>query len=208
MTDRQAHWDGTYSAKGDAVSWHQPGPGRSLAMIGAAAARVAESLATTSVIDIGAGASRLAGDLIAAGCADLTVLDISPVALARSRERLHGTAGKLAWIVADITAWTPARSWDIWHDRAVFHFLTDAAAQDAYIAALKQATRPGAAVILSTFAPTGPETCSGLPVERYSAESLARRLGPDFALYAQENERHQTPFGTAQDFIYAGFRRR
>lgn len=208
MTDRQAHWDGAYRAKGDNVSWYQPGPGRSLALILAAAPSVAGSVATASVIDIGAGASRLAGDLIAAGLADLTLLDVSPVALARARERLAGAAGKLAWIAADVTRWTPARTWDIWHDRAVFHFLTDVAAQDAYIAALRQATRRGAAVILSTFAPTGPATCSGLPVQRYGAEDLARRLGPDFALYAQENERHQTPFGTAQDFIYAGFRRR
>jgi len=101
----------------------------------------------------------------------------------------------------------PARQWDIWHDRAVFHFLTRREAQDAYIAALKAATRPGAAVILSTFAPDGPERCSGLPVQRYGAADLAARLGADFALADQAAERHVTPWGSIQSFTCAAFRR-
>jgi hypothetical protein len=160
------------------------------------------------IIDIGAGASRLADNLLIAGYSDLTLLDISDVALSRTKDRLGEVANKVTYIVADMTKWTPSRTWDLWHDRAVFHFLTDSAAQDAYIAALKQGTKPGSAVILSTFALTGPEKCSGLPVQRYSADTLAARLGPDFALYTREAETHHTPFNTTQDFIYAGFRRK
>ena len=203
MADNQTLWSDTHSSKGDNVSWYQPPGSRSLEMI-----RSAAPMREAPIIDIGSGASRLADDLLAAGYSDLTLLDISGIALDRTRDRLGAAAGKVSWIVADITQWKPNRVWDVWHDRAVFHFLTDHAAQEAYIAAMKQATRSGSAVILSTFALTGPEKCSGLPVQRYSAETLATRLGPDFELCAAEAEQHHTPFGTTQDFIYTGFRRR
>ncbi len=204
MTDSRSHWDSAYNAKGETgVSWYQSGQSRSLELIKAAA-----PMRGTPIIDVGAGASRLADDLLVAGYSDLTLLDVSEVALSRTRDRIGRAANKVAWIVADVTKWKPARTWWIWHDRAVFHFLIDRAAQDAYIATLRQATVPGATVILSTFALTGPEKCSGLPVQRYSADSLADRLGPDFALDTKDSEQHQTPFGTSQDFIYAGFRRR
>jgi SAM-dependent methyltransferase len=200
MTDRREHWDHTYTVKSDtAVSWYQGVPERSLAMI--------RKAGKGSVIDIGGGASRLVDRLMAENYNDLTVLDISDVALGRSKERLGVEADKVAWIVADITLWTPERIWDIWHDRAVFHFLTDAAAQDAYIAALKAGTRAGSHVVISTFALSGPEKCSGLPVQRYSAETLAARLGKDFMLEAQEAETHPTPFGTTQDFTFTVFKR-
>jgi hypothetical protein len=200
MTDRRDHWDRTYTVKSDtAVSWYQDVPERSLALI--------RKAGKGSVIDIGGGASRLVDRLLAEDYADLTVLDISDVALGRSQERLGAQASRVAWIVADITRWRPGRQWDVWHDRAVFHFLTVTAAQDAYIAALKAGTRPSAHVVMATFALTGPEKCSGLPVERYSAETLAARLGSGFALYAQEAETHPTPFGTTQDFTYAAFTR-
>lgn len=203
MADDQTHWNDTYSSKGDNVSWYQPPSSRSLEMI-----RSAAPMHNASIIDIGAGASRLADSLLIAGYADVTLLDISEIALARTRDRLGEAAIKVHWVVADISRWKPSRTWDVWHDRAVFHFLIDHAAQDSYIAALKQATRPGSTAILSTFALTGPEKCSGLPVQRYSAETLAARLGPDFELVSQEAEQHRTPFGTIQDFIYAGFQRR
>jgi SAM-dependent methyltransferase len=203
MTDSQAHWDGAYTTKGDNVSWYQAGPSRSLEMI-----RAAAPMRGVPIIDIGAGASRLADNLLIAGYSDLTLLDISEVALSRAKQRISGVSNKVAWIVADITQWQPPRIWDIWHDRAVFHFLTDSAAQDAYIAALKKGTKPGSTVILSTFALTGPEKCSGLPVQRYSADTLAERLGPDFTLYTKGAEQHPTPFSTTQDFMYAGFKRR
>jgi SAM-dependent methyltransferase len=203
MTDNQAHWNNAYSSKGDNVSWYQPLGSRSLEMI-----RSAAPMHGTSIIDIGAGTSRLADGLLAAGYSDLTLLDISGIALQRTKDRLGGAADQVRWIAADISQWKPNRTWDVWHDRAVFHFLIDHAAQDSYIAALKQATRPGSTVILSTFALTGPDKCSGLPVQRYSAVTLATRLGPDFELTTQDTEQHRTPFGTTQDFIYVGFRRR
>lgn len=200
MTDRREHWDHTYTVKSDtAVSWYQDVPERSLALI--------RKGGKGSVIDIGGGASRLVDRLLAESYDDLTVLDISDVALSRSKERLGAEANKVGWIVADITRWTPERQWDVWHDRAVFHFLTEEAGQIAYIAALKAGTRPGSHVVISTFALAGPEKCSGLPVQRYSAETLAARLGRDLALLTQESETHPTPFGTTQDFTYAVFRR-
>jgi SAM-dependent methyltransferase len=202
MTDRRAHWDAAYTAKDDTqVSWHQPNPARSLALIKSAAP------SSASVIDVGGGASRLTDALLAEGYADLTVLDISQVALQRTKTRLGDLAGKVTWIAADITQWRPMRTWDVWHDRAVFHFLTDPGSQDAYLAALTRATVPGSTAILAMFALEGPERCSGLPVQRYSPQTLATRLGPDFRLYAQDAEIHRTPLGTAQAFSYAAFRR-
>ena len=199
--DRQAHWNAAYTAKTEnQVSWFQETPARSLALIAAASPK-------GSVIDVGGGASRLADALIEAGRTDVTVLDISEVALDRAKARLGGKVARVQWICADITQWKPDRQWDVWHDRAVFHFLTEAEAQDAYIAALTAATHPGSAVILSTFAPSGPERCSGLPVQRYSPAQLAARLGPAFTLYDEALESHVTPWGATQDFAYAALRR-
>jgi trans-aconitate methyltransferase len=199
--DTQAHWDKAYTEKSEnQVSWFQEVPVRSLAMIAAASPH-------GSVIDVGGGASRLVDALLEAGRADVTVLDISQAALDRTRARLGEKAKRADWICADITRWQPARQWEVWHDRAVFHFLTERPAQDAYIAALTAATRPGAAVILSTFAPDGPERCSGLPVQRYSAADLAVRLGIHFALTDQAAEHHVTPWDSIQSFTYAAFRR-
>lgn len=203
MSGSKSHWDNAYTTKGNSVSWYQPDPSLSLALI-----RAVAPMRDASIIDIGAGESRLADRLIDSGYSDVTLLDISEVALAATRRRLEGVPGVVDWIAADITGWKPDRSFDIWHDRAVFHFLTDVKAQDAYIEALRQGTKPGAAVILFTFAPTGPEQCSGLPVQRYSAGTLAGRLGSDFTLYTSGMEEHRTPSGNIQDFTYAGFRRR
>ena len=200
--DRQAHWDAAYTAKAETqVSWFQQAPTRSLAMI-------AKAAPAGSVIDVGGGASRLVDALLDAGRADVTVLDISQVALDRAKTRLGDRAAKVNWICADITQWTPERRWDAWHDRAVFHFLTEPGAQDAYIGALTAATHPGSAVILSTFALTGPERCSGLPVQRYSPAQLAARLGAAFVLEDEAFEAHVTPWGATQDFSYAVLRRR
>lgn len=204
MSDRQQHWDTTYASKPETgVSWFQSDPALSFRWIKEAAPDH-----SANIIDIGGGASRLADCLITDGYSNLTVLDISSVALSRTRERVGSAGNKVNWITADVTAWTPAQTWDVWHDRAVFHFLTEGSAQDAYIAALRSGTKEGSALIMATFAPTGPEKCSGLPVQRYDAQSLAARLGQNFYLYAEAAERHETPFGTTQDFIYAAFRRR
>ena len=196
----QSHWDRAYTEKAEnQLSWFQEMPARSLAMIAAASPH-------GSVIDVGGGASRLVDALLEAGHADVAVLDISGAALAKDKARLDEKAARVGWVCADITEWRPDRRWDIWHDRALFHFLTEAEAQDAYIAALKAATHPGSAVILSSFAPDGPERCSGLPVQRYSPADLARRLGTGFALYDQAAEHHVTPWGSIQEFSYAAFR--
>ncbi|MBS0517281.1 MAG: class I SAM-dependent methyltransferase [Proteobacteria bacterium] len=203
MGSSRGHWEQVYAARrAEAVSWYQPQPAQSLALIEAASPDHA-----ASVIDVGGGASTLVDALLARGFSDLTVLDIAAPALAQAKARLGKDAGRVAWIAADITAWRPPRTWDIWHDRAVFHFLVERAAQDAYIAALGAATRPGATVVLSTFALDGPEKCSGLPVQRYDAERLAARLGPGFRLAGQAAERHRTPGGAEQSFVYAVLKR-
>jgi hypothetical protein len=204
MIDREKHWNDTYSAKAEnQVSWFQVKPERSINLIAATATDH-----TAPIIDIGGGVSRLADNLLARGYRDITVLDIAETALAKAKARLGAAqANRLSWIVADVTEWQPQRRWQIWHDRAVFHFLTEPEAQDAYIAALHRGTERGSSVIMATFALNGPERCSGLPVQRYSPATLAPRLGADFALYAEGEESHATPFGTTQQFQYAAFRR-
>ena len=203
MTDTRAHWDGAYTAKAEnQVSWFQVEPGKSLALI-----RDAAKSRDAGIVDIGGGASVLVDTLLRDGYSDLTVLDVSEVALGRTQARLGAAAEKVSWIVADITRWRPPRRWDVWHDRAVFHFLTDRADQDAYIAALTAATAPGAAILMATFAPDGPEKCSGLPVQRYSPSTIATRLGSGFRLYAEAAEDHVTPWGSTQKFAYAALKR-
>jgi len=203
MNDTGQHWERAYTARSETeVSWFQPRPERSLQLISAHAADT-----TTSIIDVGGGASRLVDALLPAGYRDLTVLDIAAAALAKSRARLGDQGKRVAWIVADVTEWRPQRTWGVWHDRAVFHFLTAERDQDAYVAAMTAATAPGSIVIISTFAPDGPERCSGLPVQRYSAQGIAERLGGAFALEAESAERHTTPSGATQSFMYAVLRR-
>lgn len=204
MDEARKHWDEVYRSKAESeVSWFQERPERSLAMIEAVAPD-----RSTPIVDIGGGASRLADGLLTAGYADVTVLDVSAAALDKSRARLGPKADRINWIVADIMQWRPPRTWRLWHDRAVFHFLTDIASQDAYIKTLEQGTPPGATVIIATFALNGPERCSGLPVQRYSADMLAARLGPCFMLVKQETESHLTPKGVEQRFQYSILKRR
>ena len=204
MQDRHAYWESVYATrKPTDVSWYQTHADRSLEFIRAAATDRA-----VSIVDVGGGASTLVDDLVADGYSDVTVLDISELALAQAKARLGAAANRVAWIAADITVWQPARTWNVWHDRAVFHFLVEKSPQDAYIAALLAATAPGATAILATFALDGPDKCSGLPVQRYSAQRLAERLGPSFHLESEAAERHRTPAGAEQRFIWAVFRRR
>jgi SAM-dependent methyltransferase len=204
MTNPRQHWEQVYQTKAPTeVSWFQAKPLLSLELI-----RTAAPDHAAGIIDVGGGASRLVDELLAEGYADVSVLDVSDAALARSKERLGSLAEAVDWLVADITAWRPARTWDVWHDRAVFHFLTEPAQQDAYIAVLRQATRSGAAIVIATFALDGPERCSGLVVQRYSPQTLAERLGSAFALVEERSERHVTPGGSIQRFAYAVLRRR
>jgi hypothetical protein len=204
MTTPGEYWENVYTTRAeDQVSWFQTSPNVSLRLVKSAAAD-----RSTPIIDVGGGASRLVDNLLEEGYSDITLLDISDIALSRAKTRLGELSQNVTWIVSDITEWTASRHWSIWHDRAVFHFMTDAHAQDAYIRALKQGTSSGSKVIVATFALNGPERCSGLPVQRYSAATLADRLGTDFQLYDEAIESHKTPFGTTQEFIYAAFRRR
>jgi SAM-dependent methyltransferase len=193
-----------YGTKADIeVSWYQLHPATSLRLIRAAAPDPA-----TGIIDVGCGTSTLVDELLAAGYHDLAALDVSAAAIDRARGRVGLAGAGVEWIVADITRWQPQRQWGLWHDRAVFHFLTEPTAQDAYIRNLEKALAPAAAAIIATFALDGPEKCSGLPVQRYSAPTLARRLGPGFRLVSDTPERHTTPRGDVQSFMYAVFERR
>ncbi len=203
MGGTRSHWEDVYTSKAEtAVSWYQPHSVRSLEWIASAAPDRG-----AAIVDIGGGASGLVDDLLATGYTDLTVLDVAESALAKSRKRLGGDAARIHWVVADITQWTPPRAYDVWHDRAVFHFLTGPDQQAAYVAALAAGTRPGSAVIIATFALDGPEKCSGLPVRRYSHDTLSKRLGPRFSLTSHATEAHTTPWGSEQRFQYSMFRR-
>lgn len=202
-SDQHRHWEDVYARKAATeVSWYEPVAERSLAFIESAAPE-----RSASIIDVGGGASTLVDALVGRGYNDVTVLDIAEAALAQARKRLTPSA-PVTWIAADVTVWAPSRRWQVWHDRAVFHFLVERAQQDAYIAALTSATASGSTVIMATFALDGPERCSGLPVQRYSAQSLAARLGGDYRLIAEDRERHRTPTGSHQSFCWAVLERR
>ncbi|KRR25631.1 SAM-dependent methyltransferase [Bradyrhizobium lablabi] len=206
-TSRKAHWDNVYTTKGEnEVSWFQQSAAPSLDLIVQAGATD-----ESAIIDIGGGASRLVDSLVEQGFEDVTVLDLSAAALTVARGRLESHLGagadKVRWIVADVTTWKPARVYDIWHDRAAFHFLTDASDREAYIARLGDGLRIGGHAIIATFAPDGPEKCSGLPVARYDGESLGRTLGAAYQLLHTERHEHATPWGARQAFQFSIFRR-
>jgi SAM-dependent methyltransferase len=193
------HWERVYTTKpANAVSWYQEHAEHSLRLIqGTGAGKDAD------VIDIGGGASTLVDDLLDAGYSRLTVLDLSAAALAAAQKRLGRLATRVQWLEADITtAVLPACAYDVWHDRAVFHFLTGAEQRTAYVRAVLRAVRPGGHVIVATFADDGPEQCSGLPVRRYSPGELHAEFGQPFELLKHQREEHHTPFGTVQQFVY------
>jgi SAM-dependent methyltransferase len=200
---RRTHWETVYATKAEnEVSWFQDNPAPSLEAIALTGATPA-----SSIIDIGGGASRLVDHLLAQGFVDVSVLDLSAAALDTAKARLGTQAAKARWIVADVTAWQPPASYDIWHDRAAFHFLTDANDRAAYVACLKRGLKPGGHAIIATFALDGPERCSGLPVMRYDAESLRRALGREFRLLQTQRHEHPTPWGSRQVFQFSVFRR-
>jgi 2-polyprenyl-3-methyl-5-hydroxy-6-metoxy-1,4-benzoquinol methylase len=198
-TDVRQHWNKVYTTKSpDAVSWYQPHLARSLELI----ERVAPDL-SAAIIDVGGGEATLVDDLLAKGYENLTVLDISPTAIEVSKRRLGATAGKVKWLAADVTsAALPIRHYDVWHDRAVFHFLTKAAQRASYVRQVKHSVKPRGHVIVATFGPEGPAKCSGLAVVRYDAEALHGEFGPQFRLVEHDTEVHRTPSGTTQQFIY------
>lgn len=203
MGSDHGHWQQVYTDKAvDEVSWFQPSPAPSLEALDRLGAT-----ADRSLIDVGGGTSNLVDALLDRGWSDLTVLDISSAALEAAKQRLASDEAKVEWLFADITSWSPLRTYDIWHDRAVFHFLTDSGDREAYRRRLLQALAPGGAVVMATFSLSGPERCSGLPVQRYDAEGLARELGPDFVVVDHWGEDHVTPWGSPQSFTWCLFRR-
>jgi len=196
--DRKLHWEQVYRDKAeDTVSWFQVHPEVSLELVRA------HTRPTDAVIDVGGGASRLVDHLLADGYTDLTVLDLAETALERAGARLGPAALKVQWLVADVTRWRPERTYRFWHDRAVFHFLMEPEDRAAYVAALQSALAPGAHALIASFAPDGPERCSGLPVRRYSPETLAAELGRGFRLRESRQETHLTPMGRLQRFQYS-----
>lgn len=203
MSDRTTHWQNVYATKSETeVSWFQDRPAISLEMI-----RAASPDRAAAIIDIGGGASRLVDALLQGGYRNLAVLDLSANALDIAKKRIGATASTVDWIVADATTWRPAKTWDVWHDRAAFHFLTDPRDRAAYVERLRSAVAPGGHVIIATFAPGGPEKCSGLPVQRHDSASLSAELGPEFELVETRGETHHTPWHSTQAFQFSRFRR-
>ena len=203
-TGRPAHWDNIYTTKGEAeVSWFEETPVQSLELLELVGAQP-----SSAIIDVGGGTSRLVDNLLARGFENITVLDLSATALTSARARLGDKGEAVKWIVADVTEWLPTDTYDVWHDRAAFHFLTSEKEQRAYIKRLKQALKRGGHVIIGTFALDGPEKCSGLPVARHSAESLSALLAPDFDLIDSRRHEHITPWQAVQKFQFSTFRYR
>jgi ubiquinone/menaquinone biosynthesis C-methylase UbiE len=198
------HWEEVYRSKAaTSVSWFQEHARQSVKLIRQTG--VAED---AHVIDVGGGASTLVDDLMAAGFANVTVLDLSEAALSSAKARLGDRARDIQWLVGDVTRLElPVHAYDVWHDRAVFHFLTAVEERVAYVRSVLRSVKPGGHVIVATFAEDGPEKCSGLPVMRYSADALHAEFGARFTLLRHEREEHHTPFGTVQQFIYCMCRR-
>lgn len=200
--DRRAHWERIYTTQPvEAVGWYRPHLDTSLAWI-----QALKLPRTARILDVGGGASTLVDDLLALGFEAITVLDLSATALAHAQMRLGARAADVHWLEADITdAHLPEAAYDLWHDRAVFHFLTKLEDRVRYVQRLRQALRPGDFLMLATFSPEAPPTCSGLPVVRYDLKMLHHTIGPDFWLLYVGQEHHVTPSGVAQPYLYACF---
>jgi trans-aconitate methyltransferase len=203
VTGRAEHWDQAYE-HGDATrSWFQPEALWSLRMMDRAGIGPSDS-----VIDVGGGSSPLASALLARGHSDITVFDVSFVGMGIAQQRLGAEAKRVQWLLGDLLTWRPTRCYTVWHDRALFHFMTADQDREAYLQTLERATSPERAVaILATFAPNGPQRCSGLPVARHSAAELADALGARWQMIEESRELHTTPSGVTQPFTWAAFRR-
>ena len=200
---RETHWQSVYGRQpADEVSWYQLHPDTSLSLI-----QSCKLKKNAALIDVGAGASVLADHLLDEGYLDVTVLDIAKAALDLSRQRLGARANQVRWQVADVTEFLPDRSYDLWHDRAVLHFLTDPELRAAYRAALEQALLPGGHLVVGTFAMDGLTKCSGLEIVQYDAAKLLDLLGPEFILREEQQEAHVTPAGAIQQFAWFVLRR-
>jgi SAM-dependent methyltransferase len=193
------HWDGVYSGKGpDGVSWFRPHLDQSLRFLVAAKIDL-----DAAIIDVGGGASTFVDDLVDRGYSNVTVLDLSQNALDAAKARLGERASAVRWVCADVTqVRLPEHAYDFWHDRAVFHFLTDSEARARYVVTVRKSVKPGGHIVVATFGPHGPETCSGLEVLRFSPAALHAEFGDDFAKLADATELHNTPWGSEQEFVY------
>ncbi len=199
--DMTAYWDNIYETKhANEVSWFEENPTFSRNLI------CEHSCLEASVLDVGGGASRLVDVLLDLGYADLTVLDLAAPALAVAKARLGSKSERVDWIVADITKWRPGRRYDLWHDRAAFHFLTEPKDQADYVATLRAALNPGGVAIIGTFASDGPEWCSGLQIVRHDAASIGAVLGSQFTQIGERRHEHHTPGGMIQKFQFSIFR--
>jgi trans-aconitate methyltransferase len=201
---RRDHWETVYSSKTFTdVSWFQPRPERSLQLV----ERTAVSR-NDAIIDVGGGASTLVDHLLDDGFTDITVLDIAGKSLEQAQERLGERAGDVNWVVSDVTAFRPSRTWQLWHDRAALHFLIDEQDRARYVEVLQKALAPHGHVVLAMFGPDGPLKCSGLEIRRYSIDMVEELLGPDFDLQSHVLENHMTPMGSNQQFLYSCWTRR
>lgn len=203
MEERHAHWEKVYQTKSpDAVSWFQEHASLSLEII-----RSVGETSDAQIIDVGSGASTLLDDLLTDGFKHVSALDLSASALEVARRRLGPLGENVRWMTGDIrTVDLPEQTYDIWHDRAVFHFLTDPADRIAYVRQVVKSVKHGGHVIVATFAHDGPEQCSGLPVVRYDPNQLHNEFGPEFELLEHASEEHKTPWGSVQHFVYCHFR--
>lgn len=201
--DKKTHWEDVYQKKKvDEVSWYQPQPDTALRLI--------DSIKldpTANIIDVGGGASTLVDCLLARGYLNVSVLDISGKALAVAKERLGGEADRVRWYESDILSFQPQQKFDLWHDRAVFHFLTDSNEREKYLETMHTALSANAHVLIATFGLGGPEKCSGLPVQRYDPELLQKTLGRGYTLISSDSEVHITPWGSPQQFVYCLFKK-
>lgn len=201
---RREHWETVFREKGEGdVSWFQERPVTSLGLI--ARATVDRS---AKIVDVGGGASRLVDGLLDAGYSDLLIVDIAEAALAKAQARLGPRAQRVRWIASDLLQWTPDALFDVWHDRAVFHFMVRPEDRSAYLANMRRAVKRGGHVIIATFANNGPEKCSGLQIQRYEPDELAAQLGADFRLVESLHEEHVTPGGKVQAFQYSRLQRK
>lgn len=196
---KPSHWDKVYTEKApDAVSWYAPHLDKSLTLIERTAASK-----EAAIIDVGGGEATLIDDLLVRGYRDLSMLDISQAAIDACKARLGSAAAHIHWLTADITQVDlPAQRYDVWHDRAVFHFLTEAWQREAYVRQVIRAMRPGGNVIVATFGPEGPLSCSGLETVRYDSDGLHGEFGERFKLVESAIELHETPLGSTQQFLY------
>jgi 2-polyprenyl-3-methyl-5-hydroxy-6-metoxy-1,4-benzoquinol methylase len=204
MTTDRAHWEHVYAEREpDEVSWYEPTPDTSLTLI-----REAGLPADAAILDVGGGVSRLAGALLAAGYSDVTVADISAAALRRAQTELGDDAKGVTWVEADVRDHDFGRRYDLWHDRAVLHFMVAPGDREAYVDTLERTVQPGGHVIVATFGPDGPTRCSALPVARYGAPEVSRLLGDGFEPLSSMLRVHRTPSGSEQQFLHAHLRRR